>query len=118
MVVRAAGDPHSLLPVVRREIQALDPTVVPFDLATMKEYMAFPLFPARTTGVLLAAFGFLALVLSVAGLYGVMADAVTEWMHQGGVRLGLGVGLVRLGGPVMGVRMGLTRIGIVDRVQG
>ena len=112
MVVRAAGDPHSLLPVVRREIQALDPTVVPFDLATMKEYMAFPLFPARTTGVLLAAFGFLALVLSVAGLYGVMAYAVSQRKHEIGVRMALGAAQADVMKLVIGQGMALTLIGI------
>lgn len=112
LVVRAAGDPHSLLPAVRREIQALDPNVVPFDMETMKEYMALPLFPAHTTGLLLGAFGILALVLAVGGLYGVMAYAVSQRTHEIGVRMALGAARQNVIRLMVGQGMLLTLIGI------
>lgn len=112
LVVRAAGDPHSLLPEVRREIQSLDPNVVPFDMETMQEYMALPLFPAHTTGWLLGAFGFLALVLAVGGLYGVMAYAVSQRTHEIGVRLALGAARVDVIKLMVRQGMLLTLIGI------
>jgi predicted permease len=111
LVVRAE-DPRRLLPAVRREVQALDPNIVPFDLETMKEYMALPLFPAHTTGLLLGVFGALALVLAIGGLYGVMSYAVSQRTHEMGVRRALGAGredIVRL---VVGQGMLLTLLGI------
>jgi hypothetical protein len=89
LVVSVEGDPRALLGPVRRAVQALDPNVVPIDLETMKQYMALPLFPAHTAGLLPGAFGILALVLAVTALYGVISYAVGQRTHEIGVRLAL-----------------------------
>jgi len=45
--------PAALLDTVRREIHSVDSHIAATDLETMQQYMTLPLFPARTTGVLL-----------------------------------------------------------------
>jgi putative ABC transport system permease protein len=125
LVVRTGGDPRSLLAPVRREVQALDPDVVPIDLETMKQYMALPLFPAHTTGLLLGAFGTLALVLAITGLYGVVSYSVSQRTHEIGVRMALGAGardvlklavLQGLRPTLVGVACGLVGAYAVTRV--
>ena len=117
LLVRTEGDPRTLLASVRREVQTLDPNVVPIDLETMKQYMALPLFPAHTTGLLLGAFGLVALILAVVGLYGSIAYSVDQRTREIGIRMAMGARpsdvlklVVRQGLMlvVIGVAMGLV----------
>ena len=53
LVVRTNGAPEAMFGSVRKEVQALDPTLPLFDVMTLTEHMRFSLFPARVAATVL-----------------------------------------------------------------
>jgi predicted permease len=113
LIAKTRGNHASLLAALRREIGALDPNVAPAYLGTLQEHLAFVLFPARITSILLGIFGLLALVLAIAGLSGLIAYSVSRRTHEIGIRMALGAGTRDVLKLVIGEGMLLTLIGTV-----
>jgi putative ABC transport system permease protein len=89
-VVRATGEPGTLVPAMRQAMREVDP-VQPIGAigtvdAMISATVADPLFQARLIGV----FSAFALLLAGLGIYGVVAHAVAERTHEIGIRVALG----------------------------
>jgi len=89
-LLRTAGEPFNFISAVRAKIRGVDadqPIYDPKTLAkTIHEQLIGISFMAAVMGVL----GVIALVLASSGVYGVMAQSVTERTHEIGIRIALG----------------------------
>jgi predicted permease len=89
LVVRTATDPRPLLPLLEREVRALDPAL-PVSVTTVAEMRDKTLGNARMPALLFSLFGLLALAMAMVGVYGVVSYMVSGRTHEFGVRLALG----------------------------
>jgi len=89
LLVRA-GDVQAQVSTIRRAIQLEDPDLAVVDVRTMDEVLDGAIAPRRRLAQVLATICGLALVLSAAGLNGVVAFGVRERAREFGLRVALG----------------------------
>jgi len=106
IVIRTDGDPTSLLPVLRREMQAVNARIPLANPRTMGD--VFRAATARTsfTMSMLGAASGIALLLGLVGIYGVVSYMVSQRTREIGVRMALGATAGTVRGMV--VRQGLV----------
>jgi ABC-type antimicrobial peptide transport system permease subunit len=112
LILQTTGDPHALTEPLMRLARAAGPELRMYEVRTFDEVVELSLWRVRWQASLLGAFGLLAIVLSVIGLYGVVAYTVAQRTHEIGIRMALGAQNIDIQWMVLGRGLRLTATGI------
>ncbi len=113
LILRTARDPGALAPLVRSAIAQLDPRMPVLQVVTLDEHMRLATLDVRLSGTIVGALAVAALVLSVAGLYGVIAFVVSRRTREVGIRIALGARPADIRHRVLGYGAALGASGLL-----
>ncbi|HEY0876205.1 MAG TPA: ABC transporter permease [Vicinamibacterales bacterium] len=125
LFVRSDLDPKALFSTVSRTLTTIDSGVQLTRAITIDEHFSEVLTLDRLTTTLVAACGLIALLMAMAGVYGVMSDAVLRRTREIGLRVALGAGRRQVAAlvftqaaylAVTGVAAGLTAALVLQQV--
>jgi putative ABC transport system permease protein len=111
IVARTAGDPMATVTAFREIIRAINGDV-PVRASTMNDALSISVATPRFRTLLIGVFAALALILAIAGVYGVMAYAVSRRTAEIGVRMAMGAASGDILRLVMGQGLRLAVAGV------
>ncbi len=123
-VIRTTTKPMNVLASVRNQIYEVDPDQPVAKVQTMEKILADAISQRRLNMLLLGVFSTTAFLLSLVGIYGLIAHSVSQRLREIGIRLALGaqksdvLGLMIKQGmrlTVMGIAIGLGAAFVLTR---
>jgi putative ABC transport system permease protein len=118
LVVRTKGDPLALSKALRDAVHEVDNETAVDQVKTLRQVLDDSVASPRLTAWLLGLFAVVALVITAAGIGGVMALAVTQRTREIGVRIALGATRTRIVTMIMRQGMTLVLVGLALGVAG
>jgi putative ABC transport system permease protein len=111
VTMRTHGDPLNVVGAAREQVAKIDSNLPLAHLRTMDEVVSASVTNQRLTLLLLGSFAMVALVLTVIGLYGVIAYAVSLRTREIGIRMAIGAARVDILRMVIGEAFRLVAFG-------
>ena len=113
VIVRTMGNPTPMGTAIRDAVREIDPRQPVVSIQTLGELRSARLSEPRVTTALLVSFAVLALVITGAGLAGVIAYGVTQRVNEIGIRVALGAERTWIIWLVMRQGLVLASLGLV-----
>jgi predicted permease len=118
VLVRAVHDPRPLASAIGAAVHELDAMQPVVSVQTLDELRGLRLTEPRVTTVLLVAFAVIALVITAAGLSGVIGYAVNQRVSEIGIRIALGADPARVLWLVVRDGLATVVVGLVVGIAG
>jgi predicted permease len=112
IVMRTQGAPASFAESARETIHAIDPEMPLANIKTLQDSVSNSMTQPRFAMLLIGAFGGLALLLAMIGMYGVVSYSVAQRTQEIGIRVALGAQRRDVLRIVVGQGLALALIGI------
>jgi ABC-type antimicrobial peptide transport system permease subunit len=118
VVARTTSDPASTIAAMIHLVNAINPDVPLYDIATMEQRVQDSMARQRFAMTMLGGFAGFAMILAAIGIYGVMSFLVTQGTADIAIRIALGARRASILSLVFRQGMGLALMGIIAGLIG
>ena len=118
LFVRSSIDAGALTAAVRRELRALDPNLPLTEVRMMQDVLRDSMWQPRASAWLLSTFAALAVLLTAIGIFGVVAQTVSQRRAEFGIRLAIGAQARDVLNLVLRRAALMTGVGIIAGLAG
>jgi ABC-type antimicrobial peptide transport system permease subunit len=112
LLVETAGEPAALDRAARAEIHRFDPGAWVYDSTTLRKTVDAALTPDRFIATAISALGVSVVVLTAAGLFGVLLYSVNRRVREFGLRVALGARPRQIERLILGESLRMAAIGV------
>jgi len=113
LMARTQGDPMAIARTVVQRLYEVDPNQPAGRIQSLEQYRTDSIAAPRLTANLLGLFALLALAIAAAGIGGVMSLAVSQRVHEIGVRMAIGARPAEIVRMILSQGMGLALVGVI-----
>jgi ABC-type antimicrobial peptide transport system permease subunit len=118
MLIVRASDPTAVVPAIEQQIWSVDPKQPIERVALVTEMYGEGFGRQRFVLMLMSAFSVVALTLTAAGIFGLLAQMVAQRTREIGIRMALGATRAQVLGLITARGLTLTSAGVVLGVSG